>query len=476
MKKYIFLILPAAFLLSGCAELLRTDFRSPETVLPEQWSAIPHDTTFQAATWPEDFGDPQLDELLKLVLERNNDLAAAAIKVRKARLQAGLVREDMFPDISASVGTQSDKELKRGDWDTSFSSQFQIGYEVDLWGRLARARDSAEWEAMATEQDRQSTALSLAGTTMKLYWEIAYDNVRLQLSSKNIESSRQTLALMESQERYGAASPLEVNQARQELAGLLAAHQTLEQARKEDMNALAVLFDMPPGSVVSDPENLSMATLPAIPAGVPAELLGRRPDLRGAELRLRSLLADTDAARASFYPALSLTGSLGSASTELSTMLNNPAATLISGLTFPLLNWNTLKLELKVSRAEYDEAAVNFRQTLYEAMAEVENALSNRDHLAGQGRHLAENLAAAQEVERIYEVRYKSGSGTLKDWLDAQDNRRSVEESVATNLFEPLTNFVTLYQALGGEPAAKASSGQDRAKMPPGHPDSQITH
>jgi outer membrane protein TolC len=204
---------------------------------------------------------------------------------------------------------------------------------------------------------------------------------------------------------------------------------------------------------MADPENLSLVTLPTIPAGLPAQLLGRRPDLRATELRLREYLADTDAARASFYPALSLTGSLGSASTELSDMLNNPITALVSSLTFPFLNWNTLELDLKVSQAEYDEAVVNFRQTLYEAMEEVENALSNRDHLAGQGSHLDENLAAAREVERIYEVRYKSGSGILKDWLDAQDTRRTAEESVAENLYNQLANFVVLYQALGGEPA-----------------------
>ncbi|WP_419785018.1 efflux transporter outer membrane subunit [Pseudodesulfovibrio sp.] len=470
MKKYICLILFVLLPLSGCGALLKTDFQPPQTVASAQWTGDSASNATSAAEWPKDFGDPALSQLVKLALERNNDLAAAAIKVRKAMYQAGLAWEDMIPDFSATMGTDSQKNLKKGDWQTSYSANFQISYEADLWGKLSRAHDSAEWEALATEQDRQSTALTLVGTTMNLYWEIAYDNVRLQLSERNIESAQQTVELTASQEQYGASSPLEVNQARQDLASLLATRQTLLQSRREDHNAMAVLFDMPPGKVMADPADLSMAKLPPIPAGLPAELLGRRPDLRAAELRLREYLADTDAAKAGFYPTLSLTGSLGSASTEFSDMMNNPVGAVISSLAFPFLNWNTLKLNLKVSKAEYDEAVVNFRQTLYKAMEEVENALSNRDHLAEQGRHLAENLAAAREVERIYEVRYKAGSGTLKDWLDAQDTRRSVEASVAENLYNRLNNYVTLYQALGGEPprneaAAQATGGVSSAKQ-----------
>ncbi|EGB13306.1 RND efflux system, outer membrane lipoprotein, NodT family [Pseudodesulfovibrio mercurii] len=461
MHRYIVSLLLLLLPLSGCGALLKTDFTPPETTTPAQWTASAAEVS-PAATWPTDFGDPALTRLVALALERNNDLAAAAIKVRKAQYQAGLAWEDMTPNLSASLGTDSEKSLKRGGWDTDYSAKFGISWEADLWGRLSSARDSAEWEALATEQDRQGTALSLVGTTMKLYWGIAYDNVRLQLSESNIESSRQTLALTESQERWGAASSLEVNQSRQDLASLLATNQTLRQARQEDINALAVLFDMPPGKTMADPETLSMAALPPIPAGLPAQLLGRRPDLRAAELRLREYLADTDAAKADFYPPLTLTGSLGSASTELSDLLNNPVAALVSSLTFPFLNWNTLQLQLKVSQADFDEAVVNFRQTLYEAMKEVEDALSNRDRLAERANHLAENLTAAREVERIYEVRYKAGSGTLKDWLDAQDTRRIAEQSAAENLYSRLTNYVTLYQALGGEPPRTETVAQTK--------------
>ena len=454
MKKLICIILIATLPLSGCGALIKSDYQRPETATPAQWSSA-LTTASSPADWPADFGDPELTRLVALALERNNDLAAAAIRVRKARLQAGLAAAELHPDLSAGLGTNSQKDLHQGDWETSHSAEVGIGYEVDLWGRLARARDAADWEALATEQDRQSAALSLTGTVMQLYWAIAYDSVRLELSRSNIGSAQQAVDLTEAQEQFGAASQLEVSQARQNLASLLASHQTLEQARQEDLNALAVLFDMPPGEIMADPADLDLSTLPDIPAGVPAELLGRRPDLRALELRLREYLANTDAARASFYPTLSLTGSLGTASTELSDLMNHPVAALVTSLALPLLNWNTLQLNLDVSRADYEEAVVTFRQTLYESMAEVENGLSNRSHLTAQADHLNENLAEAREIERIYEVRYRTGSGTLKDWLDAQDTRRTAEQSVAENRYNRLINHVTLYQALGGQPAAE---------------------
>ena len=465
MQRIIFIIF-VCLILGGCGSLLRSTYTPPATTIPDQWAATDaNGTSADVAQWPTGFGDPELSRLVKLALERNNNLAAATLRVRQAQLKAGLAQDDLLPNLSANVGSNHDKSLKGGDWSTTYSANFGVSYEADLWGKLSRTFDAAQWEAVATEEDRLSTALALTGTTMKLYWQIAYRNVRLDLSNRNIESAEKTLELMLAQVRFGAASLLKVSQAEQDLASLKADHQSLVQQRQEDINALAVLFDMPPGKIMADPGQLTDATLPAIPAGLPAELLGRRPDLRAAELRLRKLLANTDAARASFYPALSLTGSLGSSSRELVNILENPLLALASSVAFPFLNWNNLQLNQKVTQAEYDEAVINFRQTLYEAMAEVENALSNHRNLTEQGKHLEENVKAAREVERIYEIQYQSGYGTLKDWLDAQDTRRTAEKSMAENMYNRLTNFVTLYQALGGEPA---KTEQDRANRPHG--------
>jgi NodT family efflux transporter outer membrane factor (OMF) lipoprotein len=467
----------AALLLSGCSGLLRTDYKRPELNVPAQWSVTASNATTANATaanaaragagpaaWPKDFGDPELARLVDLALERNNDLAAAAIRVRQARIAAGLAQDDLLPDLAAGLSTSHEKDLKHGgDWDNAHTASAKLSYEADLWGKLSRTYDAAQWEAAATEEDRQAAALSLVGSTMKFYWQIAYYNVRLDLSGRNIAASEQTLDLVAAQERYGAASELEVNEARQNLISLKSDRQALLQSRQEAVNGLTVLFDMPPGKVMADPQQLAVATLPTIPAGLPADLLGRRPDLRAAEKRLRELLANTDAARAGFFPTLALTGSLGSSSAELVHVLENPVATFTSAVALPFLNWNNLRLKQKQAQAKYDEAVVNFRQTLYGAMQEVANALSNRRLLAEQGGLLEENLTAARAIEDTYEVRYRTGYGTMKDWLDAQNTRRTAEQSLATNLYDRLVNFVTLYQALGGAPRLPETAGATEA-------------
>ncbi len=467
MTRIIIFLTLASMSLSGCGAALKTEYKRPDLNVPTRWSDTASGgntaTVGDTADWPSDFGDPELSRLVKLALERNNDLAAAALRVRQARLTAGLAQDDLFPDLSATGGTDSQKELKRGDWSTTYSTSFAVSYEADLWGKLSRTYDAKKWEAVATEEDRLSTALSLVGDTMKYYWKTAYYNVRLELSRQNIQSSEETLELVLAQERYGASTELEVNEAKQDLASLKAEHQTLVQSRQEAVNALAILFDMPPGKIMADPQVLKVATLPTIPAGLPAQLLGRRPDLRAAEFRLRELLADVDAARASFYPTLTLTGSLGGSSTELSEILQNPIAAFASSIALPFLNWNNLQLKKKKAQAEYDEAVINFRQTLYEAMGDVENALSNRQLLARKDTLLQENLAAARKVEHIYQVRYKTGYGTMKDWLDAQNTRRTAEQSVAENLYARLTNFITLYQALGGAPRQTEAGAETTA-------------
>ncbi len=225
----------------------------------------------------------------------------------------------------------------------------------------------------------------------------------------------------------------------------------LVQQRVEYINALTILFDGPPDRITADPMRLPSSALPEARAGVPAELLGRRPDLRAAELRLRESLATVDATRASFYPPVTLTGALGSSSPTLSDVLKNPIGTLGAGLTLPFLQWNQMQLNIRISKADFEERVVTFRQALYQAMADVENALSNRTQLSIRAEQLDLSLRAAREAERLYEVRYRAGAVPLRDWLDAQEKRRVAEVASDENMLNRLVNQVTVYQALGGD-------------------------
>jgi NodT family efflux transporter outer membrane factor (OMF) lipoprotein len=328
-------------------------------------------------------------------------------------------------------------------------------YEIDLWNRLGSLRDVARWEALATEQDRQSTALTLVGTTAALYWQVGFLNQRLAANAQSIAYAQTTFNLVQAQYRAGAVSGLEVAQAQQTLASQQASQSALQQLAFEARTALVLLLDGPLGTGLSNPATLPVLTLPEMDAGVPAALLARRPDLRAAELRLRGSFTGIDATRASYYPAFSLTGSLGSSSAQLGSVLQNPVATLGLGVTLPFLQRTAMQLSIRVSETQYEEAVVNFRQTLYTALGDVENALSSRQQLAEQGARLDETLQAALTAERLYEVRYRAGAATLSLWLDAQEKRRTADIALATNRLARLNNQVTVYKALGGDAAVR---------------------
>lgn len=454
--------LAVSLLLGGCG-LLDSRYERPAVQVPMQWNqGQPADAAALSGPWWLAFGDAELNQLIERALARNNDLAAAGVRVRRAQLTAGLARADLFPlfggnvDVNRSRNLYGDRLITR-----SNQAQLTVSYELDLWGRLSRARDAAQWEAEATEQDRQATALSLTGTTAQLYWQIGFINQRLATSTESIAYAQRTLDLVRAQYAAGGASALEVAEAEQNLSNQQAAHTDLLQQRVEYRNALAILFDGPPGRIVTDPQALPQAAPPPVRAGLPADLLGRRPDLRAAELRLRGALANVDATRYSYYPPITLTGALGSASTALGNLLQNPVATLGAGLSFPFLQLSSMQLNIDISRTDFEERAITFRQALYQAMADVENALSARTQLTERARLLALSLESARRAERLYEVRYRSGAVSLRFWLDAQEQRRNAEIAVAENGLNRLVNQVSLYQALGGSDVPAV------AQMPP---------
>ncbi|MDD0844170.1 efflux transporter outer membrane subunit [Pseudomonas sp. Gutcm_11s] len=445
------LLLALAITLGGCGSLIETPYQQPAVQVPADWQQQAERQAGSQADWWKAFGDAQLDSLVEQALAKNNDLGSALLNIRRARLQAGLAREAQWPQPSAGFDAGRSRDLGGGGSTShSYALSGSVGWEADLWNRLGSATEAAELEALATEQDYAATRLSLIGTVATLYWQIAYLNERLAAANASIDYARQTLALVQVQYNAGQASSLELAEAQQSLESQLAAEVDLRQQRVEQRNALAVLFDGVAPVEMEEPQSLLHSTLPAVDAGLPAALLGQRPDLRAAELRLRSNLKSVDATRASYYPDLSLTGTLGYSSTALGELLKNPVGALGAGLTLPFLQYRQMQLDIDVSKTDYELAVTSFRQTLYEALADVENNLAGRRHYAEQEGMRSRALDAAQEAERIYRIRYQSGAETLQSWLTAQETRRSAEITLSENHLNQLLNYINLSQALGG--------------------------
>ena len=450
--------------LVGCAAVVKTPYEQPSIAVPGSFqnntvlSKQIYDDVL-ADQWWTLFKDPQLNTLVEDVLSRNSNLAVAGINLQQARIQARQTQSQQgvrIGDARVSTGRQFSLDGD-GDRSTGISLGYPgLSYELDLFGKLANQTEAARWEARATEQDLQATAQSLIGTTAQLYWQLAYLNERYSVVQQNLATAQKTYDLVRVQYRAGAVSGLDLTQAEQAIQSQQATLSQIEQQRVEIRTTLAVLMNMPVQQLsIQEPQRLPNIALPAIAAGLPASLLSRRPDLNAAELRLRKALANKDANKASYYPSISLTGSLSTGigtSTSLSDALKNPVATLGAGLTLPFLQWNDMKRDLQVNELEYEKAILQYRQTIYEAFADVENALSNRTELTKQVELQRRNVELAEKTERLTEVRYRNGAVALKNLLDAQETTRNARLSLVQTRQNQYNAYVTLLQALGGSP------------------------
>ncbi|MDL2286374.1 efflux transporter outer membrane subunit [Desulfococcaceae bacterium OttesenSCG-928-F15] len=447
------LVLLLCLTLSGCLGSKRA-YQRPELEMSGSWMEEGLSDKSLAGRWWEDFKDPVLNRLVEEALEKNIDLAASGLLVMQARIKADLAGGDRLPTVKAGGGTEISRDFSTDSSSEKhdFSVSGSVSYEVDLWGRLSSLHEAARWEAMATEEDRASTAIALVATTINLYWEIAWLNQRIETEEASIAHAKKTLELVKVQKDAGTVTSLELLEAERNLANQESGLFTLVQQRVEKRNALSILFGGPPKTLeFEEPQRLSLAHLPEVAAGLPAELLSRRPDLKSAEARLRGTLASGNATRASYYPSFTLSGTLGSSSDSLSDVLKNPIGSLAANILLPFVQWREMHRNIRLSEVEYDHAVLTFRQTLYNALADVENSLSARTQYRLQEEKLIKNLDAAKKSEALYALRYEAGAIPIINWLDAQENRRQAEISLAENRLNQLQNQVTLYKALGGD-------------------------
>lgn len=445
--------------LVGCAAVVKTPYQTPVVQTPTQFqydkaTAQQRQQAIYTDQWWTLFGDTQLNQLVDAVLAKNADLAVAGMTLKQARLQAELAENQQKPRVNSTVSTGHQFDLNSGnDSSSGLSLGAGLSYEVDLFGKLARQTEAKRWEALATEQDLQATAQSLIGTTAKLYWQLAYYNESRTTAEQSLATSQKLYDLVKVQYQAGAVSGLDLTQAEQSVQSQKASLSQIQQSLVETRTAIAVLLHIPVQQLsVDEPQRLPRLALPSIAAGLPADILSRRPDLKAAELRLRESLATKDATTASYYPSISLTGNLGSTSTSLTQLLKNPALTLGASLSLPFLQYNDMKRDLAISQLDYEKAIVQYRQTLYQAFADVENALSARTELSQQVQLQQRNLELAEKVERLTQVRYRYGAVALKTLLDQQETTRTARLTLVNTKQSQYNAYVTLMQALGGSP------------------------
>ena len=458
-------------LVSACA--LTPDYERPELDIPETYSAD-HEPGESIANlgWWEVFHDSELQSLVRSALLQNKNLGISLSRIAQANAQVTSTRANQFPflDITggASRGRQSQLLMPGAGTSNSFNMMGNISFELDLWLKLSRSTESAQASLLASEALNRHVSLTIVSSVARAYFLLVDLDERLLISQRTLKARQDSLHVIEARFNKGAVPELDVNQAQIEVATAKVAVSTFERNIAQTENALAILLGRNPGPI---PRGLSLKDqqlFPAIPTGLPSELLRRRPDVVAAEQQLHAETALIGVAEALRYPSLSLTGNFGAVSTDLSDLNSSGAETWgIGGSIFaPLLNWGQLKAQSEAQRARTEEALYTYEATLQQAFREVADALvavrTYRDAYVAYSYQ----AKAARNAERLSRARYDGG---FVDYLEVLESSRSLftaELNETTSMQEAMNALIELYTALGGGWALDPEAVTSAVKTP----------
>jgi multidrug efflux system outer membrane protein len=454
MRKSV--IISAALLLGGCnfaPQHVRPASPSPE-LYPSAYSADTAGRDAPHLSWREFIVDPRLKALIAAALENNRDLRMAIARIDEARGLYRIQGADLFPSVVAGA----DASRTGGAAGTATVDRFAVSvgvtsYELDFWGRIRNLSEAARAQFLATVEAQRAFRLSLIGQVASTYLSLLEARERIALAEGTVATRREGLEIASTRLEAGITSALDYRQAEAllmqaetELAGL-----RLIEARAN--NALAVLVggqlpdSLPPGLTLREQSELT-----PIAAGLPSSLLTVRPDIIAAEEQLRAARASIGAARAAFFPSISLTGLFGFASNELDGLFSEENRTWSFGpqIVMPLFTGGKLKGNLTVARAREHIAVANYERTVQEAFREVADALAGRKYLADQVAAQERSLEAQRQISELAATRYNEGVVGYLEVLDAERNLFNAEQALLQFRRAEAENLIRLYLALGG--------------------------
>ena len=449
-------LLPAAaLLLAGCASMAPPYERPPPAVAPQFPTATP-DTAGPAAAdleWRQVFTDPRQQRLIELALQNNRDLRIAALNVEQAQARWQIQHASLWPTVSAGIGGNR-QALPNGNTATTYSAGLLVtAYELDFFGRLRSLSESAQAQAVSAEEGRRATQIALVASVAAVHLSLLADDELLKLTQQTLETRIESLRLTQLRFDNGAASELDYRQSESLLEGARAALALTLRQRALDENALALLVGQALPADLPTPLPLDEGQLAIdVPAGLPSELLIRRPDIRAAEQQLIAANANIGAARAAFFPRISLTANFGTASTELSGLFNSGswAFTGTAQLLQPIFDAGRNRANLELAEADRAVAVANYEKAIQGAFREVADALAGRATFGEQVRALAAQTNALAITYRLADLRYRAGAAAYLEALEAQRQLFISQQALVQSRALQLQNAVTLYRVLGG--------------------------
>lgn len=449
--------LAAALLLAGCS--LIPTYQRPAAPVPEQWPASTGQEAGKMADaapdWQTFFADESLRELIGIALEHNRDLRVAVLGLQQARAQLGIRSADQWPTLNAAL-SGSRAPNGSGEIAKSYSGGLLVtAYELDFFGRVASLKEQALAQYLASEAGSRSARIALVSGVAQAWIALLADSEQQELARRTLDTREDSLKLTRLRFEHGAASELELRLAESLAEGARVALEQSARQRAQDENALTLLLgqQLPAGLRAQlQPGKLDALQLPALAAGLPSQLLARRPDIQQAEQQLIAANASIGAARAAFFPRISLTAGIGSASKELSSLFKDGSwgYTLAPQLLLPIFDAGRNQAGLDSAQAGRDIALAQYEKAIQSAFREVADALAGRETLARQlAAQQAQAAADARRLE-LTGLRLRHGAASELDWLDAQRSDFASQQALLQTRLAWWQNQVALYKVLGG--------------------------
>ncbi len=450
----------AALLAAGCVTV-GPDYERPAIPVPEAWSrpagGAARDDARGLAQWWRLLDDPLLSDLVTRAVAGNLSLKQASARVREVRARQRVADAGLLPDVGAfGSGSVTRSQDGGGDWDSreTYRTGLDASWEADLFGGTRREMEAAAADSEAAREDLRDVLVSLSAEVASAYVRLRTYEKRLEAARDNLRLQAETLELTRIQYETGLAGELNLQQAATSLESTRTQIPTLEAGMEEMKNRLAVLLGSWAGEVgeaLAAPGDIPAGALEDV-VGIPADLLRRRPDIRGAERRLAAQTARIGAAESDLYPKLTLDGSLGWESLTLGSLISPAhfAAALGGGLSWRILNTEAVRGNIEIQNALQEQALIAYEAALRNAVEEVENALTGFAAETLRQESLSRGVAAAREASALALQEYENGLSDFQRVLDTQQSLRGFEDRLAESRGQATQNLILLYRALGG--------------------------
>lgn len=470
--------LVAAVLVSGCA--VGPNYNRPQVPTPPVHRFFEGEAQAQSiadAPWWEVAKDPQLQALIREAIANNLDLRTATARVAEARAQYGIARSFLLPEVGVAGG-YSAQQVSRlseppqgtaaGKTYQNYSAGFPISWEIDLFGRIRREKQAAFAAYLATEEGRRAAVITLVADVASTYLFLRELDLQLEVAQRTVKANEETVAFYDKRLRGGVSNRLEVDRAVANRARTAVVIPQIEQQIAVAENALSLLLGRPPGAIERGQALTEAHVPPEIPVGLPAALLERRPDVLAAEQQLVAANANVGAAKALFFPTISLTGLLGTISSEFSNLLKADANVwqVSPSLFAPIFQGGRIRRNYDAAKARFEQAAAQYQKTALNSYREVANALVSVRKLGQARLELEDGVESLKDASTLARSRYDTGLANYLEILNADQQLFDQELQLAQVRGEEMRAFVELYRALGGgwqEGAAPAGATTEAA-------------